>query len=355
MAHDDITLSLVHQALDELDQPDARLTPVMRKAIRVARLRNDWDALYWLHFEMESYDDKEARRRLISEVAPYYDRDTFKQLHQRTLDQSIASRALAAFDADGKLDEDRLTGLSVPELEETIAARARSAADALPSNLHPMDAAHFLEQRRRARENAEFMDSQLRKVVARISQRVHTYLSSTERQLVFGQLQADVFEQNRRFVDQRLRDLGPEILDQLQTAYRRTREGSPEARSHALTSCRRALKSLADRLYPPRATLVKGLDGKERLLTDAMFVARLWQFVSEAKAGTAAKKILAAEVEQLGQQIDKLNELASKGVHDQVTEFEVNMCVLSTYSVAGALLRLRDEQSAATIDPSELR
>jgi hypothetical protein len=198
------------------------------------------------------------------------------------------------------------------------------------------------------------MELEQRKVLARITQRVHSYLSQVERQLVLGQLQSDVFEDNRRYVDDRLQKFAPEILEQIHIAYRRTREGTTEARSHALTSCRRALKTLADRLYPPRNEPVKGVDGKERVLNDSMYVARLWQFISESKAGSTAKKILADDIESLGKQIDRLNDLAGKGVHSEVTEFEVNMCVLSIYNVTGAMLRLLDETSGAMVSVDDL-
>jgi hypothetical protein len=52
-------------------------------------------------------------------------------------------------------------------------------------------------------------------------------------------------------------------------------------------------------------------------------------------------------VEELGKRVDRLNALASKGVHAEVTEFEVNLCVLQTYALAGDLLRLLDATSAA--------
>ena len=148
-------------------------------------------------------------------------------------------------------------------------------------------------------------------------------------------------------MDERLQSLAPEILDQLHIAYRRTREGTSEARSHALTSCRRVLKALADRFYPPSKAPVMGVDGKERVLNDSMYIARLWQFISELNTGSKARQILHDDVISLGERIDRLYQLTNKGVHENVTEFEVNMCVLSTYNVVGAILRLVDESPNA--------
>jgi hypothetical protein len=176
-------------------------------------------------------------------------------------------------------------------------------------------------------------------------------LSQVERQLYLGQQTSDIDEQNRQFVDSALQRLAPEVLEQLLAAYRRVREGTSEARSHALTSCRRALKSIADRVYPARADPVIGIDGKSHKLTEDRFVARLWQYVAERVPNDASRELFLRDVEDLGSRIDRLNDLSSKGVHAEVTEFEVNVCVSRTYMILGDILRLYTNLSAALVPP----
>ncbi len=353
MPDTDYTLNLVRAALNELDQRDCRLSVVARKALRIARLRNDWEAVYWLQIELDGLADKNARNRRIGEVAPYFSREAFERIHKEAVEASISSRSITFIDSLGKIDDDKLSTLGIQELEENILVLSRSE-DPLPNNLLPYDAAYFSDQRHKNRSVQQQIETEQRKVLARITQRVHSYLSQVERQLVLGQLQSDVFEDNRRYVDDRLQQFAPEILEQLHIAYRRTREGTAEARSHALTSCRRALKALADRLYPPRKEPVKGVNGKERTLDDSMYVARLWQFITESNAGSTAKRMLSDDIERLGKQVDRLNDLAGKGVHAEATEFEVNMCVLSMYSLIGVLLRLLDQTSGAMVTADDL-
>jgi len=353
MTTKDYTLDLVRTALDELDQRDCRLSVVARKALRIARLRNDWEAVYWLQMELEGFSDKNAAKRQMSEVAPYLSREAFERIREQALEASFASRSITVLDSRGEIDDDKISGLGIQEIEENLLVWSRSE-DPLPSNLAPLDVAVFSDQRHKSRNLHQHIEAEQRKVLARIAQRVHSYLSQVERQLVLGQLQSDVFEDNRRYVDQKLQQFAPKILEQLQIAYRRTREGTVEARSHALTSCRRALKALADRLYPPSKTPVKGADGKERILNDSLYVARLLQFISESKTGNSARRMLTDDLDRLGKQVDRLNELAAKGVHAEVTEFEVNMCVLSLYNVAGAILRLHDETSGAAMENADL-
>lgn len=347
-------LDLARAALADLERGDVSLVTIFRKAIRVARLRNDWEAVYWLSMELDNRGDKAVRARRITEVAPYFTQVELRRIHVRVLEESLSMRAVAHFSASGEPEDDKVTGLSVPELEDAIVADASFHREPLPSNLHPLDAATFSEQRRRVDDDRAFTVSQLRRVRARLEQRVHSYLSVVESQLARGQQQADYFDHNRAYVDRRLSELSGEAKGQLEEALRRAMIDSSESRSHALTSCRRALKSLADLLYPPRDAPVLGPDGKERLLTDSKFVSRIWQYLAESAAGSDARKQMQAEVEQLGGTVDRLYALASKGVHDEVTTFEVSTCVLSLYGVAGALLRIHDAQSATAMDAAQL-
>src|SRR5260370_266251 len=88
------TRTLVQQALDELDRPDSSLTSVYRKAVRVARLRNDFPWIYQLQHELESLDDNLAKRRNALEVARHFTRDQMKRLHRQVVEESISARTV---------------------------------------------------------------------------------------------------------------------------------------------------------------------------------------------------------------------------------------------------------------------
>lgn len=355
MADSDLVQELIRDAFAELDRVDSPLTPPLRKVLRIARLRADYAALYEFSYEMLPNGDSESRRRLFAEVAPHYNQDEMKRLHGAMQEQYLLSRKMGYVGRNGTVETDKVTALCVPELDSAI---VQYQADASPrpagQGLHTLDAHHFAEKERVRLGDVSFSLHQLRQVRSRLAQRAHEYLSLVERQIHVGHMQSDIFEQNRQYVDKALTSVAPNALDQLRSAYMRVREGTTEARSHALTSVRRALKSLADRLYPARATPVVGIDGKERILNEQQFLSRLWQYIAEAKANASSKELLVAETTELGRRIDSLNDLASKGVHDKVTEFEVNICVLGAYTVIGAILRLHDQSSAASMSLPDL-
>lgn len=187
-------------------------------------------------------------------------------------------------------------------------------------------------------------------VLRRIENRVHEFLSTTEKQLMYGQMNSDIFERNRQYVDARLRAIAPDALAKLVSVYRRLSEGDEEARSQALLSCRRILKSLADTLYPVPTQPVLGPDSRERALTEEKYISRLWQFVYERVKGKTAGDLLLAQVNDMGNRIDRLYDLSSKGVHVDTTEFEVDQAVIQTYLLIGDILRLADDNSAINAD-----
>lgn len=355
MDANDFLLGLTREALSGLEGARPSLVTAMRRAIRIARMRSDWEAVYWLSVELEPIGDKEARQRRVAEVAPHFTKEEMNALHHRAVEQTIASRTLGIIDESGRPQNDKITSLSAPELEALLTIHASIRPEALPANLLPRDAAALSEARRTASERRTFDFTEMTKVLVRLTQRTHAYLSRVEQQLFRGYLQADFVEHNRRFVEGRLAVICPEALEQLRSAHVRAAEDTPEARSHSLTSCRRALKSLADRLYPARKEPVRGTDGKERILDDSKFVNRLWQFIADSAANSTSGQLLQGEVEQLGATVERLNELASKGVHAEVTAFDVNACLASLYSLSGAVIRLFDQVSGASLDPETLQ
>lgn len=186
---------------------------------------------------------------------------------------------------------------------------------------------------------------QSRSVLGRQRNRIALYLSSVETQMHFGQVNGDIFERNRVYVEERLRSLAPEVLDQFATAYKRHAEGGPEARAHALLSCRRVLKTLADALYPATNESVEGIDGRTRIMDADSYINRLCQFAAEAAHGSSSRDLLVSNVKALGEQLRHLNSLDSKGVHADASSAEADQCLIQTFTVVGDLLRIADHAS----------
>jgi hypothetical protein len=320
--------------------------------MRIARLRNDWEGQWWLHLEMvtvrkaegEDGDELSLRRSraLSAEVAAHMSEEEWRVIGDRVGTRWVSMR---------RPGPKTFQGLGLPDAEEHVAGlEAQIDALVLPDGLSSMAMFARHKEFTEAKIKLRAAVTEARQMLARIRNQIGDYLSETERQILFGQVNADVFERNRRYVDERLLQLAPQALEQFASAYRRQSEGDAEARSHALTSCRRVLKTLADVLYPASNAMVEGVDGVERKMTDDKFVMRLCQFAGD-KIGMSgpSRDLLLSQIKMLGDRLDALNALGSKGVHDEVTAAEVDQCLIQTYLTAGDLLRLADDRSAALV------
>lgn len=346
MSHLDRVANLVQNALNEFDNPEMTVGTLCRRAIRIARLRNDFESLWWLLMEVEAIGDRQAKLRRVKELAPHFTREKWEQLKVEIPRAFIEERSYVVDTPTTGIESGSVYGGTVDELESKIAMLLRHAEEAVPPpGMHPVDL-YFTEQEKSKLRFDLTMSAEVhRAILFRVRQRIYTFLSETEQALAYGHANADIFERNRHYVDERIRFVAPGVLDQFAASYRRMGEEDEEARSQALLSCRRILKSVADLLYPPPEEPVIGLDGKKRQLTSDQFIARLWQFVYERIRGHSSGELLMASVHSVGHRLDQLNNLSSKGVHAVVTDDEVEQCIIQTYLVVGDLLRLAEGAS----------
>lgn len=337
----DHVAGLVAQALDAADDQSVPASVLTRKAIRIARLRSDWPGLVWLQMEVRTPGDDEARRATVEEVGTYFAPGKLQETWSNATERYLAQRSL---------DEDRVLVEPLPATEATIASIREQISHLRASQASP--APSFYDSEQADSERLALMADLLvrEQMLARVRQRVADYLGQVERLILLGQASTDVWERNRDFVDRRLSEIAPLALEQFAAAYRRRAEGDPEARSHALASCRRVLKTLADAVYPATDVAERGIDGVERKMSDDKFIGRLCQFATERGRGKASRSLLATQIGELARKLDALNSLASKGVHASVTQIEVDQCLIHTYLIAGDILRI--EADVRPLSPS---
>jgi len=326
----DRALQIVSAALSEEGQ--ARPTSyLVDQAMRVARLRGDVDAILWLRLESTSVgEDAISRKRFIAEMAKIVPYDVLRSKQSDAVEEYIAERTFKPVDGD-----EGLIPVSVAELEQRIASADQTLTLlGQRANAHP-------DETRELHDAVMPSLLQFREILARVRHRVNGYLTRAEVELLLDITVSGVFEDVRMLVDRTLQRIDPEAMAMLAAAYRRRAEGDQEARSHALASCRRALKSLADALYPPRAKPAVGADGSEHALTDDKWINRLVQFVNE-RGRSNASELTVALLEHVDVRLKALNDLTSEAVHSTVTDAEVNQCVVQTYLVMGDIVRIAD-------------
>lgn len=185
--------------------------------------------------------------------------------------------------------------------------------------------------------------AQERFVLERIRDAAYGYLIDAESQILAGQIAPDVVARGHAFVELELARRAPDALTALTSAQERVAQGDDEALSHATASCRRAIKALADALFPPTAPVIDE-DGARRVLDDERYRNRLVEYVRQHRGRSTHADLVISNLSSFTTRLKSLDDLASKGVHARITLSEAESCISWTYMLAADLLRVDREE-----------
>ena len=336
---------LVHEALDQFDDPSQLVASHVRRAIRIATRRQDYLALLRLLPETFDYTPRtridnpafrDANVNLaalvgLEEAGCQADQILRRYLRDRSPRERGGNvRAVSIGQLEAQLQQ-------VKEVVEHYAT--------VPANLTPSDTYLAVRDYDRATAQAVTIRADLDSTIERVKQAVHDILVDTERQIESGQRRPSVFERGQAYIEEALTRRAPEALTMFEAAEGSLDRGTPEDLSHALTSCRRMVKALADALYSATDEMIMGDDGRGRAMTDDAYNNRLLQFAIENIEGSTHQGLVREALKGLGNRLNRLNELSSKGVHDAVSRAEAETCLMWTYLTAADFLRIADGTS----------
>lgn len=312
-------LELVHRALGEFD--DRPLDVSLRRAVRIASLMGDSFNAVRLGLDLmpiggDPTGNREAITRLLQDPAMWHDP---AGPHEAATEEYFKDRRVSRTD-------EKIVAHSVPEMEFW---------ESEPQQLNPreMNAAQY----------ADWLSLRLRhkQILTLIRHRVFTLLCAWERQLTFTNVNERIFTRYQNEVDDLLARTAPQILERFNSVYRRLREAadidpgamSGDELSQAVTSCRRILKAVADRVYPP--TDAPGSD-----MDDSKYRNRLREFIKRAVDSNTLEQVMLTSIVGLYDRFAAVDKLSNKGVHADLAVREAELCAITTYILAGEILRI---------------
>lgn len=340
-------LDLVRRALEAADKPDASVSTLVRQATRIASIRHDYAAVF--SFQLETTDAslglKATRETSVA--------DKLRTLLGREQADRAMLNCVTRYMYHRKVDpkKDGSFAGSIDAVEQHLQKLKSAAGDpSAAQHMSQIDAYNYIAKLDKV--NAELMPqvAAFENILNRVRQSVHDYLVEAESELLTGQIESTLFTRGESYVVERLQIVSPEALEKYRAAEQRISEGSSESYAQALTSCRRMMKSLADSLYPATNVPIRGLDGKERILGEDQFVNRLMQFAIEKYGRNTHVKLVEETIQGLGNRLNKLNSLASKGVHQEVSLTEAESCLMWTFFLTADFLRIEDGSSGPLSD-----
>jgi len=314
---------------------------LVRAALRVAVLRGDPLGEFWLGIEANGVREghKQAaldlRGRLVALVGA----------EEADIQREAAFSALMSRHKVSQQGEDAYSSYGVGEHESHHLAMQAMYDEEVTAGLSEIETARAVAARDKMRATLMPTLWEQRQTLERVRAAAYEYLLTAESEVLRGQTIPDVLAQGQRFVESQLSALSPEALAALLAAQDRLAEGTAESLSQAATSCRRAIKSLADVLYPPGEPTTDD-DGVTRVMDEPHYRNRLVEFVHRQRGRSAHADLLAGNITALGTRLKSLDDLASKGVHTIVGQAEAESCVSWTYMLAADLLRIYHETLA---------
>ncbi|MBB3643878.1 hypothetical protein FHX14_000037 [Rhizobium sp. BK619] len=105
------------------------------------------------------------------------------------------------------------------------------------------------------------------------------------------------------------------------------------------------MHGVADFFYPATSGKTVCSDGVERSLGNEQFLNRLHEFVRTQIRQSASRELLASELEHLAAFVRRLNDLASKGVHADVSYNEARQGLIGLYFFLSNLIQHLTQKS----------
>lgn len=331
-------LTLAEEALALLEISGNRLTPVVLKCLRLATLLDNTEAVDWLRLELRGYREGVSTDGKWEPYATWSGRiaSVDQQIGQKRYWIAPIEEIEAELDiALSDLDSLRLTPVTV---QETGSEQQYRYLPTVGEKIINSITAKRLEKANLIRR--------WKQIVACLRGALQDWLAQTAVELRYGTILEDTFDRVRTRFDEFLSRHAPAVGERLAAAYDRSYSDDPEEWSQALTSCRRALKALADAVYPPSPTPID-----DHPLTDENYRSRLIQFAKEHLQSDSKGKVIEAEVDYVVNRVESLDKLANKGVHGDVDEVDLELAIVHTYLLAGELVSLLPRETIEAVGP----
>lgn len=295
--------------------------------------RNLKDYLYAAVFLREMYPRKREFLRVLYDDTNHLKKEAQKFLSESSLEHWLDTHTLDYSLCTNENGEDcNILAIGVGEIEPELEQWERSIKDlSIPSSMGEFDTAAFTDRYTNKKEYIRLRIRAVHTIKERIKTRCLNYAIRIERQIQTQSKSESFLQECYTQVNNYFKAYSEDVYMKLQKAAQLVGSNEPEDYSLLLTQVRRAIKVVADYFYPPKKELVTCSDGKERTLGEEQYLNRLQEFLSTTFPKSASRDLLRAELEHLAVFARRLNEVASKGVHANVSAQEAKQGLLGLY------------------------
>lgn len=319
------------EILKDIELSQARLSVVVLKALRLARILNDFDVQQIFEWESGGYP------RGVSGVSS-----------EVWSGGTSANRTFFGTDSTRDVPKPLMYMESIERMELTVEMGAPSLEAAQDPNVAISSAnqhQHVTVPFGNSMERSNIR-SEMRIASERLASRrtfIYSYAARKHYELRFAGVADDVFGRIRSMVDSTIGLTVPDAVKKLTAVYDNLRSDNPEDWANAAHSCRRVLQDLADAVFPAQAeTRTRKVNGKdiEIKLGADQYINRLVAYIEDSSESDRFSEIVGSHLGYIGDRLDALFGASQKGSHANVTKDEADRCVVYTYLLVGDILSL---------------
>ena len=320
-------LKLVQDALEQLESPKGSVLVAVQKLLRSSTLLGKEDISTWCQVQLGEPKYTEPLKKLLDAAS--------------SAGTPVSKGAQAKIDA--ALKEVNALGLKDMHytLEELNVKVAGSGGGYISIGFVEERYADLV--RRKKGNDGTYYKINLYTHLNYVRKRGHELAAALFNQLRFSGTISNCFDVLKEAVDDKVLDLDPALAEQLMLTFKSVASDKEEEWSQALTTCRRLLEGLADRLLPASSESHKG-----RVLGQTQYVNRIWVFMDKAIESETNRDLAKSHVDFLGSWLEKTNKIAHKGVHADVDRLEAVKAVFHTYLVVADILGYAEKKAVSS-------
>ena len=306
------------------------------------------DSFNTIVFLRELYPDRHQLQVEFFEETQDLKKDAQEFLWKTTQDRWIQERSLD-YSLSTDQDDRNVLAMGVGELIREVEQMEKSIDDLqLPRGMGEFDTAAFTDRHTELKGQIRLKIRACHTILERIRTRCLNYATRIERQLKAADAASDLMGSLQNDVHNYYAERCEPAYQKLRKAASLIKSKEPEDHALLLTSIRRAVKAVADYHFPSRPEPVLCHDGKTRQLGEEQYLNRLQEFCCSQLPSSKSAKLLRAEIDYLGVFVRRLNEVASKGVHAEVSGLEAKQGLLGLYMFLSNLIAKLEQQPAGT-------
>jgi hypothetical protein len=322
-----------------------KTTAAVMACLRLARLLKDYLNIGIFLQELSS-DSKAALREFLKDAM-----SLTEESKTRTWNRACALYFQEHDFGNGDDPNVALTvfTMSIEEIDTDIVQLEKGISELeTPNGMTPFDTAAFNDRYTARKVQLRIRIGNLLTVKSRIKARCFNYATEVEKQLEAQERPKNFVLELQSEVNNYFKERDEEVYKRLISASELVDSLKSEDHSLLLTATRRALAAVADHFFPPVLGLVKCHDGEERKLGSDQYLNRLHEHIYKTLPTSSSRDLIRAELDVLGVFMRRINEMASKGVHVNVTPEEAKQGLLGLYVLLSNLIaRMQKKDSEA--------